>query len=112
MLRDASQLGRPPVAEIVEGFNREVVEPSRWDVSLELGVPLGGIELGEPCSKDGKLPGRRLSDCCLDVLDASHVSKLPRPVVSRKPRHIYIGVLDIAPGVRWVTFHGMRVPIP
>ena len=76
--RDASQIPATSFAQIADGFICKSVRVSRRNISLELLVPRGGIELGEPIPKGGKFLAGETTDGDFDFMNGAHARKMSR----------------------------------
>lgn len=70
--RGVSQIRTAPFSDVVERFGGQGVQPARGHVVLELPVPSGGLEFGEPDAKRGQVVGRESLDRGFNFRDGAH----------------------------------------
>jgi hypothetical protein len=81
-----STVGAPPLAQIAQCLSSKRIKAARCDIFLDLPIPGGSVQLGEPGPEHGEVLRRKSPDCVLDFFDGAHDDKLTPPEKSAQPR--------------------------
>jgi hypothetical protein len=84
----ASQVPAAPFAQITNGLVGKSVQLSGGHVPLELLVPCGGGELGEPVAESQKLLAGKLADGSFDLLHGVYFWRIIHAVFRASPEAV------------------------
>jgi len=80
-----SPIGAAALPQIVQGFVGQRIEMARGDIFLNLAVPGGSVQLGEPRPKCGKFLRGKLANGILDLFNRAHTTNFTPPGNSAQP---------------------------
>jgi len=80
-----SPIGAAALPQIVQGFVGQRIETTRGDIFLNLAVPCGSVQLGDPRPKCGEFLRGKPANGILDLFNRAHATKLTSPGRSAQP---------------------------
>lgn len=83
---DVSTVGAAPFAQIAQCLISKRIKATRCDIFLDLPIPGGGVQLGEPGPECREVLRGEPPNCILDFFNGAHDDKLTLPGTSAQPR--------------------------
>jgi hypothetical protein len=83
--RGASPIRAAALSQIIQGFVSQRIESTGSDIFLNLAVPSGSVQLGEPRPKCGEFLRGKPANSILDLFKRAHKTKFTPPDKSAQP---------------------------